>query len=108
MGLGHTDNDYLSALLDVGPLRQQRQVSYQPGFMFNDTNRFRGGGKNRNPQSSFWRNMSEERRALEREKSRLRMQMSRARRKEQEQYFADNNRQTLDQNSRVFMYGDGR
>ncbi|KAL8608907.1 hypothetical protein ACOMHN_063036 [Nucella lapillus] len=38
--------------------------------------------KVRNPQSTYWRNMSEERRALEREKSRLRMQASRARRKE--------------------------
>jgi hypothetical protein len=40
--------------------------------------------KRRNPQSFYWRAMSEERRAIEREKSRLRMQISRARRKERE------------------------
>lgn len=36
------------------------------------------------PKSAYWRNMSEEKRSLEREKSRMRMRLSRARRKERE------------------------
>lgn len=36
------------------------------------------------PRTAYWRNMSEEKRIIEREKSRLRMQASRARRKERE------------------------
>ena len=87
-GLGRSRKKSQTFLPELG-LHCQGNVQPEgdTGFVGHFPRGYHYGGRVRNPRSAYWRNMSEERRALEREKSRLRMQISRARRKERENLF---------------------
>ncbi|XP_076461348.1 uncharacterized protein LOC143293889 isoform X7 [Babylonia areolata] len=89
-GMGQS---YERCVSELGPQVQQLQNSMElDGYASAPFYTQERWHKVRNPRSSYWRNMSEERRALEREKSRLRMQASRARRKERERLLAETGR----------------
>lgn len=99
----------------LGPHRLQLQGISRPrghltGLPFNYSQHYRRSSRNRNPQSAYWRNMTEEKRALEREKSRLRMQASRARKKERERLLTERKKQneTFQQYSSWQTSGEGR
>ena len=102
VGLDHTDSHYLTAMSKLGPHQLQHRGNFRPrenltGPLFNYSQQYHRSSGNRNPQSAYWRNMTEEKRALEREKSRLRMQASRARKKERERLLTERKKQTFQQ-----------
>lgn len=99
----------------LGPHRLQLQGISRPrghltGLPFNYSQHYRRSSRNRNPQSAYWRNMTEEKTVLEREKSRLRMQASRARKKERERLLTERKKQneTFQQYSSWQTSGEGR